>query len=136
MPYRFPFLFVDTILSVTEDSVVGEYQFVANLPFYDGHFIDNPITPGVILTECCAQIGVVCLGIFLKGEENAKENIAIGLSSSKMDFYIPILPGEKVRVESKKQYFRFGKLMCHCKMYNSENKLVCRGEIAGMIKQQ
>ena len=43
----------------------GFYTFKEDEYFYQGHFKDNPITPGVILTEVMAQIGVVCLGIYL-----------------------------------------------------------------------
>ena len=65
LPYSKPFLFVDEILSITENGVEGSYTFDSDLDFYKGHFKDNPITPGVILTEVMAQIGLVCLGIFL-----------------------------------------------------------------------
>jgi len=104
------------------------------MDFYKGHFKDNPITPGVILTECCAQIGVVCLGIHLLTNSAADSNLAIGLSSSEMEFYIPVMPNEKVRVVSKKVYFRFHKLKCEVKMYNADQKLVCKGTISGMLK--
>jgi len=57
------FLFVDTIQKVDEDGVIGTYRYDESLAFYKGHFIDKPVTPGVILTETMAQIGVVCLGI-------------------------------------------------------------------------
>ena len=71
LPYSKPFLFVDKILEINENGVVGEFTFDENLEFYKGHFKDNPVTPGVILTEVMAQIGLVCLGIFiLKNEIN------------------------------------------------------------------
>ena len=65
LPYSKPFLFVDEIIHIDENGVEGTYTFDENLDFYKGHFKDNPITPGVILTETMAQIGVVCLGLFL-----------------------------------------------------------------------
>ena len=65
LPYSEPFLFVDEITSITENGAVGNYSFDENSYFYKGHFKDNPVTPGVILTEVMAQIGVVCLGIYL-----------------------------------------------------------------------
>ncbi|RKN81226.1 3-hydroxyacyl-ACP dehydratase FabZ family protein [Ulvibacterium marinum] len=139
LPYSPPFLFVDELLEVTEDRVVGNYLFSRDLDFYQGHFTDFPVTPGVILTECCAQIGLVCLGIFLLEayiSENKDSNISVGLSSSDMDFYHPVLPGEKVTVTSEKVYFRFNKLKCRVKMHNSTGKLVCKGVISGMLKLQ
>ena len=56
------------------------------------------------------------------------------MTSTEIDFFIPVLPGETVRVESVKEYFRFNKLKCAVKMFNKNNELVCRGIIAGMIK--
>ncbi len=138
LPHSKPFLFVDELLEIGENGAKGTFTFSKTLDFYKGHFKDNPVTPGVILTECCAQIGVVCLGIYLLGHEaNAPtETIQIGMSSAEMEFLLPIFPGEKVTVTSEKIYFRFHKLKCRVKMHNSEGKLVCQGEIAGMIKSE
>ena len=134
LPYSHPFLFVDEILNIDSESIEGLYTFSANSDFYKGHFINNPVTPGVLLTECMAQIGVVCLGIYLLNKEkNDKKKAKIALSSTDMEFLQPVYPGEKVRVVSTKQYFRFNKLKCRVEMFDSEDKLVCRGRIAGMI---
>jgi len=134
LPYSVPFLFVDEILKIDNESIEGAYTFSADLDFYKGHFKNNPVTPGVILTECMAQIGVVCLGIYLLNQKEEDKRIAkIALSSTDMEFLRPVYPGEKVRVVSTKQYFRFNKLKCLVEMFDSEDKLVCRGMIAGMI---
>ena len=131
LPYSHPFLFVEKLSKVDENSVEGTYTFSENEFFYNGHFKDQPVTPGVILTECMAQIGVVCLGIFLL-KEKVEESPKIALSSTEVDFYLPVLPGEKVKVISEKIYFRFKKLKCEVKMFNAEGKLICKGKIAGM----
>ncbi len=57
LPYKKPFLFVDEILQIDEDGCTGSYTFPEDSDFYKGHFKDHPVTPGVILTECMAQIG-------------------------------------------------------------------------------
>ena len=136
LPYATPFLFVDELLHINEDEVQGANTFPQDSFFYAGHFKNNPVTPGVILTECCAQIGLVCLGIYIVNKEKGEltEHIKIGLSSSKMEFFIPVYPGEKVVVTSKKVYFRFNKLKCDVKMHNTDGKLVCKGTISGMLK--
>lgn len=133
LPYAKPFLFVDDILKVDEHGVEGTYKFTPDAAFYQGHFKEYPVTPGVLLTECCAQIGLVCLGIFLLGDTGNLKNVSIGMSSSQMDFLVPVFPGERVRVISQLDYFRFQKLKCNVKMYNEENELVCKGTLAGMI---
>lgn len=135
LPYQKPFLFVDGIDSVSENEITGYYTFKANETFYKGHFKDYPVTPGVILTECMAQIGLVCLGIYLlKDELTAAINPQIALTSHQMDFYLPVLPNEKVRVVSEKDVFRFNKLKCKVKMFNIKEELVARGTISGMLK--
>lgn len=135
LPYSTPFLFVDELLKVNEKSAEGIYTFPEDSFFYKGHFKNNPVTPGVILTECMAQIGVVCLGIFLlENEKTNSENIKLALSSSEVDFYLPVLPGETVKVVSEKLFYRFNKLKCEVRMYTKEDKLICLGKIAGMIK--
>ena len=131
-PYSKPFLFVDEILSINENGVEGSYTFDANLDFYKGHFKNNPVTPGVILTEVMAQIGVVCLGIFLMNDSFTK-NTSIALTSSEIEFLKPVYPNEKVVVISKKIYFRFGKLKCSVILKNTNGEEVCNGTIAGMI---
>lgn len=136
LPYSPPFLFVDEILELTAEHSIGTYKFPEDAFFYKGHFKGNPVTPGVILTECMAQIGVVCLGIHLLDREAPNDDTAqrkIALTSTEVDFYLPVLPGEKVRVESTKLYFRFNKLKCKVEMFNAEGKMVCRGNIAGMM---
>jgi 3-hydroxyacyl-[acyl-carrier-protein] dehydratase len=132
LPYSKPFLFVDKILEINKNRVVGEFTFDENLEFYKGHFKDNPVTPGVILTEVMAQIGLVCLGVFiLKNEIN--NNTAICLTSTNIEFLKAVYPNEKVTVISEKIYFRFGKLKCKVSMKNERNEVVCSGEIAGMM---
>jgi len=135
LPYSQPFLFVDELLQIDENGVTGTYRFPEDSYFYKGHFKDYPVTPGVILTECMAQIGLVCLGIFLiSAEENKKTKI--GLSSTEVDFYKPVYPGERVKVISTKIYFRFNKLKCKVEMFDTEENLICRGTIDGMLKTE
>ncbi|HMK06675.1 MAG TPA: FabA/FabZ family ACP-dehydratase, partial [Flavobacterium sp.] len=132
LPYAKPFLFVDELIHIDENGVEGSFTFNADLDFYKGHFKDDPVTPGVILTETLAQIGVVCLGIYLLGNDfNAESKVA--LTSSEIEYLKPVYPNEKVTVVSEKMYFRFGKLKCKVKMFNANDEEVCRGTIAGMI---
>jgi 3-hydroxyacyl-[acyl-carrier-protein] dehydratase len=88
----------------------------------------------IFTTEAMAQIGVVCLGIYLLKDailSNKKPQIA--LTSHQVDFFLPVYPNEKIKVVSEKEYFRFNKLKCAVKMYNINDELVCRGTISGMI---
>jgi 3-hydroxyacyl-[acyl-carrier-protein] dehydratase len=131
LPYTKPFLFVDELLQVDANGAKGTFTFEKQLDFYKGHFADHPVTPGVILTETMAQIGVVCLGIFLMNDTLTKQS-AIALTSTNIEFLKPVFPDEKVTVISEKIYFRFGKLKCNVRMENSHGETVCSGIIAGI----
>jgi len=132
LPYSKPFLFVDELIAIDENGVKGSFTFDENLEFYRGHFIGNPVTPGVILTETMAQIGVVCLGLHLMNDTFTKST-AIALTSTDIEFLKPVFPNEKVMVVSEKIYFRFGKLKCKVRMQNAKDEEVCSGIIAGII---
>lgn len=135
LPYSKPFLFVDVLNQVNAEGVEGTYTFSKELDFYQGHFKGNPVTPGVILTECCAQIGLVCLGIHLLAGADLSQ-MQIGFSSSEMEFLLPVHPGETVTVRSEKVYFRFNKLKCAVRLYNEAGALACKGVLSGMFKTQ
>ena len=130
LPYQKPFLFVDELLQINENGAKGTFTFDEKLDFYKGHFKENPITPGVILIETMAQIGLVCLGIYLTLNEDVSQ---IAFSSSEVEFLKPVYPNEKVTVISEKVYFRFGKLKCKVRMMNSKNEEVCSGTLSGII---
>ena len=135
LPYQAPFLFVEELTYISKNGVEGYYTFKNDDYFYQGHFKGNPITPGVILTEVMAQIGLVCLGIYLLKEEFSKmKKPQIALTSSDVDFFISVKPKERVKVVSEKIYLRFNKLKCKVQLFNEKNELVCRGTISGMLK--
>jgi 3-hydroxyacyl-[acyl-carrier-protein] dehydratase len=137
LPYSPPFLFADELCEISEDGAKGTYTYKPDEFFYQGHFKNFPVTPGVILTETMAQIGVVCLGIYLFREEIKKSSFPeIALTSVELNFHAPVFPGEKVTVISQKKYFRFNKLNCGVEMRNSLDKIVCSGSISGIIKSR
>ena len=140
LPYKSSFLFVDNISALSEDGVTGDYTLKTDSFFYEDHFPGNPVTPGVIITEIMAQIGLVVLGIHLMidgkhvaGATMDKDSFPL-LTSTNVEFFKMVLPQEKVIVTSKKQYFRFGKLKCLVEMHNTANELIAKGTFAGVIK--
>jgi 3-hydroxyacyl-[acyl-carrier-protein] dehydratase len=140
LPYKSSFRFVDNISALSGDGVTGEYTLRKDAFFYEDHFVGNPVTPGVIITEIMAQIGLVVLGIFLilkEGELNFSDDVAMFplLASTEVSFHKMVLPGQKVTVISKKQYFRFGKLKCYVEMLDSDNEIVAKGMFSGIVKK-
>lgn len=142
LPYKSSFLFVDNISALSENGVTGDYSLKKDSFFYEDHFPGNPVTPGVIITEIMAQIGLVVLGIHLMLTDGKQQGIVMDegsfplLTSTNVDFYKMVLPEEKVIVSSEKQYFRFGKLKCLIKMHNTAGELIAKGTFAGVIKMQ
>ena len=135
LPFQAPFLFVEELTYISENRSEGYYTFKNDEYFYQGHFKNKPITPGVILTEVMAQIGVVCLGIYLlKKSFSEIKKPQIALTSNEVDFFLPVKPKERVNVVSEKIYFRFNKLKCKVQLFNEKNELVCKGTISGMLK--
>ncbi|MDC7993521.1 3-hydroxyacyl-ACP dehydratase FabZ family protein [Altibacter sp. HG106] len=135
LPYKAPFRFIDHLTHVDEEGASGTFTFSETLDFYQGHFVNHPVTPGVILTECMAQIGVVCLGLFLAASEKLSDTATVALSETNIVFHKAVFPGEKVFVASEKVYFRFGKLKCKVRMKNTKEEVVCQGTISGMLIQ-
>lgn len=137
LPYKNSFRFVDEITHLNENGVVGNYTLKEDEFFYQDHFEGNPITPGVILIEILAQIGLVVLGIYLLKNKSAdiKENSFPMFASSNVNFFRMVKPGEKVTVSSEKLFFRFGKLKCNVKMTNELGETIVEGELSGFVKE-
>lgn len=131
LPYGPAFLFVDFLEEINEEGASGSFYLDPDLDFYKGHFKDHPVTPGVILTEIMAQIGLVCLGVFLLGRDMPVHPFA--LTSSEITFLKPVYPAERVRVKSQKIYFRFGKLKCKVSLLNEKSEVACAGVLSGIL---
>ncbi len=135
LPYGPSFCFVDDLEHIDENGATGTYTFKESASFYAGHFPAQPITPGVLLTECMAQIGLVALGVYLlslKGKVD--ESLKIAFAESHVHFEKPVWPGETVKVVSRKIYWRMGKLKCEISMYNREQERTCYGQLSGLIR--
>jgi len=96
LPHRFPFLLVDKVIQIeTRKYVVGIKNVSANEPFFQGHFEDNPIMPGVLIIESLAQTGAA---LFLNDPEYFGR-YAFFASMSDIEFKHQVLPGDQLRLE-------------------------------------
>jgi beta-hydroxyacyl-ACP dehydratase FabZ len=97
LPQRYPFLLVDRILE-TDGSrrMVGLKNVTINEPFFQGHFPDHPVMPGVLLVEALAQVGVVLL---LHGDEDRASRLVYFSGIDKCRFRHPVVPGDQLIIE-------------------------------------
>jgi 3-hydroxyacyl-[acyl-carrier-protein] dehydratase len=138
LPQQPPFRFIDEIISVDDEQIVGAYRFREDEYFYRGHFPGNPITPGVILIETMAQVGVVAFGIYLLSRQKnirpAQMNMPLSLFSlaDGVEFKRIVLPGERVIVKAKKVYFRKNAIKADVSMERENGDIICSGKLSGM----
>ena len=157
LPYKSSFRFVDEISFLDQDKVIGNYTPKEDAFFYKDHFPGNPVTPGAILTEIMAQIGLVVLGIYLitpvpepatpvpepaapagpaaPTADAAGAPIFPLLTSTEVSFLKMALPGQKITVISHKEYFRFDKLKCRVEAQDASGERLARGIFSGIIKK-
>ncbi len=133
LPHRYPFLLVDRITEMEADRrIVGIKNVTVNEPFFQGHFPDRPIMPGVLILEAMAQTGGVLAFkssaatsrpvVYLTGVEGAK-------------FRKPVVPGDQLRFEIDvlKKRPPFWKMQG--KAYVG-SELVCEAELTAMVTEE
>ena len=99
LPHRYPFLLVDKITDVLEDGIIGIKNVTFNEPFFQGHFPEEPVMPGVLLIEAMAQCG----GIFILSQLNGKYSTYF-IRIDNVKFRKKVVPGDtlifKIRLTS------------------------------------
>lgn len=96
LPHRYPFLLVDRVVELEEDRIVGVKCVTANEPFFEGHFPDFPVMPGVLIVEAMAQTaGILVLRCF---EDRASKRVLLA-SVKEARFRKPVVPGDVLRLE-------------------------------------
>ncbi|MCX7822030.1 MAG: 3-hydroxyacyl-ACP dehydratase FabZ [Syntrophobacterales bacterium] len=93
LPHRYPFLMVDRILFISAEEAVGVKNVTINEPYFQGHFPDDPIMPGVLLLEALAQLGGAMIN-FGHGEKEERRGYFAGLDGVR--FRRPVRPGDQI----------------------------------------
>jgi 3-hydroxyacyl-[acyl-carrier-protein] dehydratase len=136
IPQQPPFRFIDEILEMDERRISAAYRFRETEFFYAGHFPGNPVTPGVILIETMAQTGVVAMGIYQllrRGfdPEKLKTMTTLFALADSVEFFAPVLPGERVITHGELVYLRHGSLKAKTRITRESGEIVCTGLLTG-----
>jgi len=135
LPQQEPFRFVDRILELNDERIIATYRFRPEADFYRGHFPGNPVTPGVILLEAVAQVGVVALGIYLFALEHSREELERTVTlfaDAEVEFSGVVPPDSEVTISARKVFWRRNKLRSEATMVLADGTLVCAATISGM----
>lgn len=128
LPHRYPFLLVDRVVELElGESITAIKNVTVNEPFFNGHFPESPIMPGVLIIEAMAQAAGI-LGFKTVDKKPADGSIYMFVGSNKMRFKRPVVPGDqlvlKARILSEKRgIWKFG---CESEV---DGKFVAGGEI-------
>ncbi len=96
IPHRYPFLLIDTIVELDPgERAVGIKNVTANEPFFQGHFPDYPVMPGVLIVEAIAQVGAVAM----LSHPNHEGQLALFAGIEKVRFKRQVKPGDTLRLE-------------------------------------
>jgi 3-hydroxyacyl-[acyl-carrier-protein] dehydratase len=96
LPHRYPFLMVDRILEMEEERIVGIKNVTVNEPFFEGHFPDFPVMPGVLVIEAMAQVAGV---LVLKSLGGRNQKLVLLATVEEAKFRKPVVPGDQLRIE-------------------------------------
>ena len=125
LPHRYPFLLVDRIINfVPNKSATGIKNVTFNEPFFQGHFPERPIMPGVLIVEAMAQVG----GIVLRHLPGMENQLSLFAGIDKVRFRRPVVPGDRLTITSELLVTRkrFGKMHGRAEV---DGQLACEGEL-------
>ncbi len=132
VPQQAPFRFIDEILELSTDHIVGRYTYRPDEWFYRGHFPGRPITPGVILIETIAQTAVVALGIHLHLRGGGVMDKITLFSDCEIEFAQMVPPGTTVTVHAEKIFFRRHKLKSSARLELPDGTVAASGTLSGI----
>jgi beta-hydroxyacyl-ACP dehydratase FabZ len=98
IPHRYPFLLVDRIVEVEGDRrIVGLKNVTVNEGFFQGHFPNHPVMPGVLICEAMAQVAAILA--YVSRGNGTGENIFVLTGLDRVKFKRPVEPGDQLRLE-------------------------------------
>jgi 3-hydroxyacyl-[acyl-carrier-protein] dehydratase len=125
LPHRYPFLLIDKIIEfIPEKKAVGVKNVTNTEFFFQGHFPERPVMPGVLIIESMAQVG----GIIIMKMNVSNDKLAVLVGTDNVRFRNVVKPGDQMIITSELIYLKskLGKVISKVEV---DNKLVAEGEI-------
>lgn len=133
LPHRYPFLLVDKIIEFEAgESIAGIKNVTINEPFFNGHFPEHPVMPGVLIIEAMAQTGGIML---LNSYDNPEDFVAYFASINNVKFRVPVLPGDTLRMELRVISLKRSLAKMHGDAYVGQKK-VCEADFMAMVQKK
>lgn len=132
LPHRYPFLMIDKVLEYTEESLVGVKNVTVNEPCFMGHFPENPVMPGVLITEAIAQAGAILA--YLKSKSSPRDYLFFLAGVDNAKFKQMVIPGDQLILEVQivGNKANFWKIHGEAKV---DGKLVCSVDILSAMRK-
>lgn len=125
IPHRYPFLLVDKIIELEKGKkAIGIKNVTINEPFFQGHFPNNPLMPGVLIVEAMAQVGAVAV---MTLEEN-KDKLAVFAGIDSIRFKKQVRPGDTLKIEVELISMRRGIGKAEAVAY-VDGEVACKGTL-------
>ena len=107
LPHRYPFLLVDKVLEVEQGKrIVAIKNVTMNEPFFQGHFPDFPVMPGVLIIEAMAQVAAIMA--YLASGNDSNEKVSYFMAIDNARFRKPVKPGDTLRIEIETIFHKRG----------------------------
>ncbi len=131
LPHRYPFLMVDGVLKMEGNLITAFKNVTINEPYFQGHFPNHPIMPGVLQLEAVAQVAGI---LMLRRAENLGQ-LAYFMAADKVKWRKPVFPGDVlvIEVELIKSRGKIGKARGVCKV---KDEIVSESEVTFMLRGQ
>ena len=124
LPHRYPMLLVDRVLESSDDEIVAIKNVTINEPFFNGHFPEYPVMPGVLILEALAQLGAIAI---LSMEEH-KGKLGFLVGADKVKWRKQVVPGDRLDLHIEIIKMR-GPIGIGKGTATVDGKVACEGEI-------